>query len=270
MYIMPRISASDSPYLRSNNTGLGNVLFQIASCYGISKKTGRTPVWNNLVKFTDDLYTTFQLNHKNTIYRNFTKMIEATFTEWNDRYNHYYDPELISTIENNTNNYMLVGHFECVTYFNDYKQEIIELFSPDEVSMAEIQNKYPILFNNTYTTVSIHFRGNEYNTDFDYDFYKRAVSYMKEKIENPMFIIFSDDMDHINFNFLDNSNYIKIPMHKEDYIDLWCISLCKHNINSFSTFSFWGAYLNQNPNPIILYNHNHHRTRSFQTIFHPI
>lgn len=270
MYLMPRITASDSPYLTSKNTGLGNVLFQIASCYGISKKTGRTPVWNNVLKFTDKLYTAFQLNHKNTIYRNFTENIEVPFTDLNEKHIDHYDSDLITFIQNNPDNYMLIGYFECVTYFNDYKKEIVDLFSPDEVSLIEIKNKYPILFDNTYTSISIHFRGNEYNNDFDYNFYKRAVIYMKERIKNPIFIIFSDDMEHIDFTFLDGSNYIKIEMHKEDYIDLWCMTLCKHNIISYSTFSFWGAYLNQNSDPIVLYNDNHYRTRLFQKMYQAI
>lgn len=270
MYIMPRITAIDSPYLTSKNTGLGNVLFQIASCYGISKKTGRTPIWNNVVKLADKLYTTFQLHHNSTIYRNFTTTMDVPFIDINEKHIDHYDPELISFIQNTADNYNLVGYFECISYFNDYKQEIVDLFLPDKISMIEIHNKYQILFDNTYTTICIHFRGNEYNIDFDYDFYKRAVSYMKEQIKNPIFIIFSDDMEHIDFTFLEDSNYIKMQRHKEDYIDLWCMTLCKHHIMSYSTFSFWGAYLNRHPDPIILYNHNHYRTRLFQKIYHPI
>jgi hypothetical protein len=79
MYISPRITASDSPYLTASNTGLGNVLFQIASCYGLAKETGRIPIWNKLSEFAENLYRRFGLKHKDTIFRHCMGRIETSF-----------------------------------------------------------------------------------------------------------------------------------------------------------------------------------------------
>jgi hypothetical protein len=80
----------------------------------------------------------------------------------------------------------------------------VELFSPDTCSLELIRQTFPILFNTEYTTISIHLRGNEYirnshiGKPWDYAFYSRAIMYMKETINNPVFLIFSDDMESLN------------------------------------------------------------------------
>ena len=76
MYIQPEITAKYSEFLSKKNTGLGNVLFQIASCYGIAKKTNRIPVYNNLAILTLKLKYYYGFNHENTIYRNCKTIIK--------------------------------------------------------------------------------------------------------------------------------------------------------------------------------------------------
>lgn len=261
MYLTPFISATGSEFLSVKNTGLGNVMFQIASCYGLAKKTDRLIVWNNLVAFANKLLTKFGFNHKETIFRKCLTTVDSPFTPVAEQHNWEYDPELIKSLKNNREPIVLSGYLECTQYFHQYKPEIMEFFVPDDASLELIRKMFPVLFDDAYTTVSIHFRGNEYlhnpyiGSAWDYDFYKRAIAYFKEKFTNCIFLIFSDDMESIDFTFLANSPYIKMG-HMYDYIDLWCLTLCKHNIVSRSTFSFWGGYLNKNPDAIVLYNKN--------------
>lgn len=262
MYLTPSITATDSGYLSNKNTGLGNVMFQIASCYGLAKQTNRIVVWNNLVKFADKLKNTFGFDHKNTIFRKSLTTENVPFVKISEKDISSYDPLLIEFLKENRTPIELFGYLECVSYFHQYRDEITDIFSPDDASIELIRETYPILFDQTYTTVSIHFRGNEYlrsdshiGMAWDYEFYKRAVAFFKEKFNNVIFLIFSDDMESIDFSFLGGSPYKKMG-HKYDYIDLWCLTLCKHNVVSRSTFSFWGAYLNKNQDAIVLYNKN--------------
>ena len=260
MLLTPRITAWDSPFLSAKNTGLGNVMFQIASCYGIAKKTGRKAVWNNVVRLADKLKDLYDYNHKTTIFRNFLEVSGANFQSVSEGDIYNYSSHLITTLQRTDSHIELNGYLECVDYFKEYKDEISELFSADDKSMELIKERHPILFDKHVTTISIHFRGNEYITHpqigktWDYDFYKKAVARFKGISENPIFLIFSDDMERIDFSFLDGAPYIKMS-NSEDYIDLWCLTLCKHNVVSHSTFSFWGAYLNKNPGAVAIYNH---------------
>ena len=260
MYLTPRITASDSSHLTKHNTGLGNVLFQIASCYGLSKETGRIVVWNKLKEFAEKLHTLFGFNHKDTIFRNFTLVAHESFHMINEDNIHYYSPQLVNCIKEFNGAIELFGYLECIQYFNKYKNDIIYMFSPDNESLSLIRREYPILFDTAYTPIAIHFRGREYvhNSDigkrWDYDYYIRAVDYINAKIKNPYFIFFSDEMGAISQEFLEKCTPYQKITSSEDYIDLWCQTLCKHSIVSRSTFSFWGAYLNLNPHKIILYN----------------
>lgn len=106
-------------------------------------------------------------------------------------------------------------------------------------------------------SVAIHVRRGDYvGNAFDIltiSYYENAVKYIKEHVENPVFYVFSDDMDYIkkNFTFLDNY----IPVHNEgkaSYTDMQLISSCKHMIIANSSFSYWGAVIGEKEGSIIV------------------
>ena len=109
--------------------------------------------------------------------------------------------------------------------------------------------------------ISIHIRINwannlKYNTD--YLFFYDALQFIKDKIDekdnNKIIInVFSDDIAFVKNNFNFTNNIVVYYEDNPDYIDLWCISLCKHNILSNSTLSWWGAYINRYKNKYVIY-----------------
>jgi hypothetical protein len=88
-----------------------------------------------------------------------------------------------------------------------------------------------------------------YNSNF---FYK-AIEFFIEKFNNIHFFVFSNNINSIENFFINSKIKYTIVSNNIDYIDLWIMSLCKHNIISHSTFSWWGAYLNNNKNKYVIY-----------------
>lgn len=95
---------------------------------------------------------------------------------------------------------------------------------------------------------------------YEHGFFKRSVSYIKKKVENPVFFFFTDeysigwceknaDIFGLDFKY-DDVNFITWNKGNDSYIDMQLMSQCKHNIFTESSFGFWGAYLNTNPDKI--------------------
>lgn len=108
-------------------------------------------------------------------------------------------------------------------------------------------------------SVSIHIRRGDYITikqNFDRfgvcskNYYEEAIKHLEENLTNPVFYIFSDDLDWAKENFV-GSQYIFISDNNPAE-DLYLMSNCKHNIIANSTFSWWSAWLNQNPEKIVI------------------
>jgi hypothetical protein len=79
------------------------------------------------------------------------------------------------------------------------------------------------------------------------------MAIIKNKLAKPVFIFFSDDIEWCK-QFFTESNVIFCE-EKEwmpDYLSLWLISKCRHQIIANSSFSWWGAWLNVNPDKIVI------------------
>jgi hypothetical protein len=243
-----------SGYLTSRNTGLGNVLFQVSSIYAFAKDLDKISEFSTTRLLGDKLKELYGYNHNETIYRNLFYDKNAIYNTHIESSNiRSKDPELLNKLKNE-NNIMVHSYLEYPLYFDKYRNDILDLFSIDTNSMNIILSKYPILFDNTKTCVSIHVRtGYDANTRCNNSYYKKAIEHIQKYIQNPIFLIFSDGSETEIKEYIDiNDEYI-IIRDNIDYIDLWSMSLCKHNITTYSSFSWWGSYLNKNPSKIVTY-----------------
>ena len=106
-------------------------------------------------------------------------------------------------------------------------------------------------------SVSIHVRRGDYKNDkrFDlcsYVYYEKAVKYILNvfREDNIKFYIFSDG--EIDLSIFNDICYQVIRHSEMCGIDLYLMSKCKHNIIANSTFSYWGALLNENSRKIVV------------------
>lgn len=86
------------------------------------------------------------------------------------------------------------------------------------------------------------------------DYYQAAIRYISDRVEQPFFFIFSDDIiwvkKHLEINF--PCRYVNHNQGAESYNDMHLMSLCKHYIIANSSFSWWGAWLNSHKDKIVV------------------
>ena len=250
------------PPQSGKDTGLGNTLFQLATLYSLAKEYNFKINLNELVKYCN-LLNKFGFDHDKKIFKTILSKYDSNVS--NDKYElisesekyhveQYLDTHFLERIKNNTTkNIKIQGYFQSYLYFNTYRNDILELFKMDDESLNYIENKYPILFNEKYICVSIHVRMNYANCiNYNLNYFNETIEFFKKQFPNVHFMIFSNNVDSIKHWFKDTNTYTYVHSNI-DYIDLWIMSLCKHNIITHSTFSWWGAYLNNNPDKIVTY-----------------
>ena len=88
------------------------------------------------------------------------------------------------------------------------------------------------------------------------DYINRAVSFFKKRINNPKFFVWSDDFSNLNEYFNDNEFTFIKNFNNKILNDFYLFQFSKHFIVGPTTFHWWGAWLNENPNKICLYPSN--------------
>lgn len=111
-------------------------------------------------------------------------------------------------------------------------------------------------------SVAIHVRkGKDYQERIWYqntcpvDYYSKAVAWMKENTDNPVFYVFTDNPDWVREHFK-GFDYTLVDWNPGagpgSHFDMQLMSLCHHNIISNSTYSWWGAFLNAAEDKVVI------------------
>ena len=149
----------------------------------------------------------------------------------------------------------LDGYFQSEKIFIKYREEILKEFTLKKECKTEQYLKVENDIRNKDNTISMHIRRGDYVTDLKtskhhgvlgIDYYKKSLKMLK--VKNPYLFVFSDDINWVkkNFKFLPKDTYF-VSKHKFNSAqEIVLMSLCKDNIIANSSFSWWGAWLNQN------------------------
>ena len=154
------------------------------------------------------------------------------------------------------NNFVyLDGYWQNELYFSDIRELLLQELSPNN-SMNDLGFAYLDSIKKS-NSVSLHVRRGAYvnlkNINvLDVDYYMKAAEYIGKNVEKPTFYIFSDDLEWCksSLTFLGDCIYVERTQTEMD--DLKLMSFCQHNIIANSSFSWWGAWLNQNPNKTVI------------------
>ena len=158
-------------------------------------------------------------------------------------------------------NCCLDGYFQSEKYFINVSEQIrSELTFKDALIGSDwVEVKKQIEDSNS---ISLHFRRGDYvenpNTNkfhgvCSMDYYQNAVKAIVEKVENPHFFIFSDDIRWVIENFKVNYPTVFVEKKDEDlHSDFQLMSHCKHHIIANSSYSWWAAWLSNNKGKIII------------------
>ncbi|EGQ8481389.1 alpha-1,2-fucosyltransferase [Vibrio parahaemolyticus] len=249
--------------------GLGNQMFQYAAAFAYSRIHNKELVID--VRNFDNyevhplrlnklnVYGEFDSRKRNIIYKAISKLADIIKPEC------VYHEKCISYDEKfHDYEYNFInGYFQSEKYFSAFRSELLDMFTLREnLSKYQLEIKNKIESNNT---VSLHVRRGDYVDNKNANdthgicsksYFLAAIDYMKDGgviNEKTKLVVFSDDIDwcieHIRFDL--DTIFVKGDDECPEK-DMYLMSLCEHNIISNSTFSWWGAWLNNNDNKMVI------------------
>lgn len=271
---MKKLKRKPSSYMRITG-GLGNQMFQYAFLYVVHRKYGLSMkldcssyltefLKGNFVHNGYELERIFNINSRTSFIKFFLSLSLICY------YSSLFVSKLFKRpqkqcknvcIEKPENYYAFQpqylnqpysyyhGFFQHVKYYEYYRDELINEFKFPPFD-NELDIKLASKIKET-ESVSIHVRRGDYVGNvgfktFGEEYYVSAVSYIEERIEKPVFYVFSDDIDWCKNN-LNISRVIYVEHNYKDtaFRDMQLISLCKHHIVTNSSFSWWASWLGE-------------------------
>lgn len=152
---------------------------------------------------------------------------------------------------------ILKGHWQQLGYVEAVKEELLSHVNLDLLTNSREQEIVEQMRNTD--SVSIHVRRGDYLKESQYQvikgfgFYEKAIAEIKKYCPNATFYVFSDDIAWVKSQMKEkNVVYVDWNTGANSFKDMLLMSLCKHNIIANSTFSWWGAFLNINPDKKVI------------------
>jgi hypothetical protein len=167
-----------------------------------------------------------------------------------------YDPNFFKS----GSNIYVKGYRQSEQYFRSIEKEVREKFRFKPALLNKVADFGDQLKDTQ--SVSIHIRRGDY-TDaalqsyhglINKAYYQKAIEKMSTKLTNPAFFVFSDNIHWVKENLIlpSSAKFVSGNISHTHYEDFYLMSCCQHNIIANSSFSWWAAWLNPNPNKIVI------------------
>ena len=197
------------------------------------------------------------LNSTDLLYKVLRKLFSKSFNYVFERTLEF-DPIYLQVKGNS----IIKGYFQSEDYFKDFSLQLRRDFTYRILSSRN--SKYEELIRKE-NSVSMHIRRGDYVSAsltnkihglLSLSYYKRAIEIINADQSNPKYFVFTDDPEWARENvpaILDEFTIVDGNLGEgNSWEDMCLISLCKHNILANSSFSWWGAWLNSNPDKKIV------------------
>ena len=246
---------------------VGNQMFQYAALKGIASNCGleyTIPPQHN--KYQIDNYGLLECFELTT-----NQKIGFVQTEKVVQENHFHFDNYL--FNNCPDNVSLTGFFQTEKYFEKIKNKIkedftfkkdwlepslefISQFDGEEIGFIHVRRGDPNLTDKRgFKWAYVNLQDQHPVQPIEY--YEKAI---QEFSKDMKFLVFSDSIDWVKGQefFKDERFMFSEPEHKHDdgalvpYIDLCLMSLCSHAIIANSSLSWWGSWLQKNPNKKII------------------
>lgn len=220
---------------------LGNQLFQICSVKGIADRNNQKygfPVWNLSSYFKNKIPVSGRLKN-------------SSFAE---EPHYHYSGDFFDQKIRDGENLDIKGWLQTEKYWNSDQKSIQEFLEFDPVFKERLIGKYSDVFSKETIAISIRrgdFVGNPNYEQLPIEYYIGALIKNFPDYKNYNIFFFSDDLTYCKHHF-EFMNNVFFPRNEGPIQQLCLMSNCTHFIISNSTFSWWGAYLGQKENSIIV------------------
>lgn len=230
---------------------LGNNLFQVAATCAHAWDHGAEPLFPDLVNRVEN---GMPLNHAHVFFRCSSRMPRTPILySWQlpIASNFCYTPIPYKP------NMLIAGTFQSEKFFLHHRERLLNLFTPHPKDLAYIKDKYGEILKHPLTVgIQVRWFGrkhdepwNKYLVQYGYDYFSRAVALFPE---NALFIVSSNNKEFARQNLPKTMKNVIFLENEPYYIDFFILSMCKHQIISNSSFGWWTAWLNRNPEKIVI------------------
>lgn len=221
--------------IKSFGWRLGNQMFQIATALSVAEKSGTEvsfPRWEYESIFDGDF----------------------THKEYQNVLVEYKEPGFNYTEIKPNESMSLEGYFQSEKYFKNIDSKIRKMFNIKKSIKDSVYEKNKNLLDRK-NVVALHLRRGDY-LNFPNHHPVMNLNYFISAIKNfptdSTFLVFSDDTEWCKNNFPRIGESFFIIEGQSDVEDFTMMLMCDHNCISNSSFSWWAAWLNDNPNKIVV------------------